>query len=62
MHEIDKFEWFSHSNGNGSVLSQFVIKSSHFVITIAFCNKTVAFCNKKPDAFCNKLLSHFVMK
>ena len=55
MHEIDKFEWFSHSNGNGSVLSQFVIKSSHFVITVAFCNK-------KPDAFCNKLLSHFVMK
>ena len=32
------------------------------VITVAFCNKTVAFCNKKPDAFRNKLLSHFVIK
>ena len=40
----------------------FVIKSSHFVITVAFCNKTIAFCNKKPDAFCNRLLSHFVIK
>ena len=34
----------------------------HFVITVEFCNKTVAFCNKKPDVFCNKPLSHFVIK
>ena len=44
------------------VLSQFVIKLSHFVITVAFCNKTVAFCNKSSNAFCNKFLSHFVIK
>ena len=25
-------------------------------------NKNVGFCGKKPDALCNKLLSHFVMK
>ena len=40
----------------------FVIKSTHFVATGAFYNKTVAFCNKKPDIFCNKLLTHFVIK
>ena len=34
---------------------------SQFVINVAFCNKTVAFCNKKSDAFCNKILSHFVI-
>ena len=38
-------------------LWHFIIKSSQFVITVAFCNKTVAFCNIKPDQFCNKLLS-----
>ena len=31
-----------------SQTSHFVIKSSQFVITTAFCNK-------KPDAFCNKI-------
>ena len=40
----------------------FVTKSTHFVITVASCNKTVAFYNKKPDTFCNKLLSQFVIK
>ena len=39
-------------------LLHFIIKSSQFVITVAFCNKTVAFCNIKPDPFCNKFLSH----
>ena len=33
-----------------AALSQFVINASHFVITVAFCNK-------KPDAFCNKIIS-----
>ena len=37
------------------------MKSSQFVITVAFGNKTVALCNKKSAAFCNKLLSHFVI-
>ena len=38
-----------------------------FVINVTFRNKssqfvvTVAFYNKKPDVFCNKLLSHFVI-
>ena len=41
---------------------ELVIKSSQFVIIVAFCNKTVPFCNKKPGAFCNELLSHFVIK
>ena len=36
-------------------MSRFVIKSSQFVITVAFCNK-------KPGAFYNKLLSYFVTK
>ena len=40
----------------------FVIKLSHFVMTVTFCNETVAFCNKKLDTFCNKLLSDFVVK
>ena len=40
---------------------------SQFLINVAFCNnchicnKVVAFCDKKPDAFCHKLLSHFVV-
>ena len=41
--------------------SYFVIKLTDFAITPAICNKTVRFCNKKPDAFCNKLLSYFVI-
>ena len=44
------------------VLSQFVINVAFCKKTIAFCNKAVAFCDKKPEAFCNKLLSHFVKK
>ena len=43
------------------VLSYFVITSTHFVITVASCNKTVAFCDAQPDVFCNKLFSHFVI-
>ena len=43
------FYFYFYFNENRTfVLSQFVIN--------------VAFCNKKPDAFCNKLLSHFVIK
>ena len=34
---------------------------SQFVISVIFCDKTVGFCNKNPDAFCNRLLSHFVI-
>ena len=29
---------------------------------VAFFDKNVAFYNKGPDAFCNKLLLHFVIK
>ena len=38
------------------------MKSTHFVINVAFCNEIVAFYNKKPDAFCNKHLSHLIIK
>ena len=44
------------------ITSHFVKNPSQVVKTVAFCNKTVAVLNKKPNAFFNKLLSHFVMK
>ena len=43
-------------------LSHFVIKSLHFVATVAFLNKTLAFCNKEADVVCNKILSDFMIK
>ena len=39
----------------------FVIVTTHFVTTVAFCYKTLEFC-KKSYVFFNKLLSHFVIK
>ena len=44
------------------IMSHFVKNPSQVVKTVAFCNKTVAVLNKKPDAFFNKLLSHFAIK
>ena len=35
---------------------------THFVISVAFCNKALEFCNKKPDVFCNNVLPQFVVK
>ena len=49
-----RFEWWKF-NERG-------VCTSHFAITVAFCNETVAFCNKKANAFYNKLLLHFVIK
>ena len=37
----------------------FVIKLTHFVITVAFVNKIAAFCYKTPDAFCSKVVAAF---
>ena len=39
-----------------------MVAPKHSIITVAFCNKTIGFCNKKRNIFCNKLLSHYVVK
>ena len=48
------FIWAHGAESQEKFLSDLIIKLSQFVITVAFCYK-------KPNAFCNKLLSHFVI-
>ena len=51
---LDCTDVFCNKRRNLQELLQFVIKSTHFVMTDSICNKTVAFCKLTFAAFCDK--------
>ena len=58
LSQVRRLTWVGWLFSNKQLLSQLLRQSN---CTDAFCNQTVAFCKKSAEAFCKKLLPHFVI-